>query len=128
MSKHYFYPGIWEYKFFYLFYNKGYDAYKFGITSRPIEERIKSYCKYAQKWFFAIDNNEFKSYEYSFNENDIRVLYFKELENVQEIELNVNSMVNGFRLKLKGQQRPFKEHFIGEDKANEILSYLNNLS
>jgi hypothetical protein len=128
MSKHYFYPGARKYKFLYLFYNKGYDAYKFGITSMPIEERIKTYCKYAQKSFYGFDNNGFKTYEYPFSENDITVIYFKELENVQGVELKINSMVNGFRLKLKGQQWPFKEHFVGQEKANEILSYLSNLS
>ena len=29
----------------YLFHNKALNIYKFGVTAKPIKERIKNYCK-----------------------------------------------------------------------------------
>lgn len=112
----------------YLFYNAGINAYKFGITSKPLNERISNYCNDKSKFYFTEYNtktNEFKEYNYPFAESDIKILFCKELNNVDIIEKELMKMINGCRLKLKGQQYPFREHFIGKDKADSLLSFLN---
>lgn len=114
----------------YLFYNAGINAYKFGITSKPIKERINSYCNDKMKFYFIEYNtktNEFKEYKYQFTESDIKILFCKELNNVDVIEKELMKMINGCRLKLKGQQYPFREHFTGKHKADSLLSFLNGL-
>lgn len=117
-----------KYKTLYLIYNKSINAYKFGITSKPIKERIYNYCNDLQKFcFIKHDNQEIKQFKYIFTENDIELLFCKELNNVQLIEKELMKMINGCRLKLEGQQYPFREHFTGVEKANELLYYLNNL-
>jgi len=131
MSNPHFYLGTRDKETtLYLFYNAAINAYKFGITSKQLNDRISNYCNDKLKFYFTEYNNktnEFKEYKYLFTENDIEVLFCKQLNNVDVVEKELMKMINGCRLKLKGQQYPFREHFVGKEKADNILSFLNSL-
>jgi type I site-specific restriction-modification system R (restriction) subunit len=102
-------------------------AYKFGITQTSLEDRLTNYCKNEFRFFSNEDGCGIKEYNYPFTRKDIDVLFCKEIPNVEQIEKQLAEMICGYRLKLKGQKHQFREHFIGEDKANELLVFLNSL-
>ena len=113
----------------YLIYNITLNAYKFGITSKSIEERIDNYCNDKSKFCFTnIINENVITYQYEFTKSNIKVLFNKEFENAEKIEKKLSLKINGCRLKLKGQQYQFREHFTGEDKAKEILDFLHTIT
>jgi hypothetical protein len=122
-----FYPGVRRYKLLYLFYNSGVGAYKFGITQTSLEDRIDNYCKNQFRFFANEDGCGVKEYYYPFTRKDIDILFCREVDDVERVEKRLGEMICGYRLKLKGQRQPFREHFIGSDKANELLAFLNTL-
>lgn len=100
----------------YLFYNKILNAYKFGVTNKSLEDRIESYCK---------NPIILGSFFYKFETKDIEVILNIEAEEAEKIESELSKMINGHRLKLEGQTYRFREHFVGEKKAKEIINYIN---
>jgi len=111
----------------YLIHNKVLDIYKFGITSKPINERIFNYCNDKSKFhFIEIDKDGYHEHKYDFQINDINIIYCKKMENCQEVEKKLMKIINGHRVKLKGQKYPFREHFY-QSKLDEVMDVLNCL-
>ena len=78
----------------YLFHNKALNIYKFGVTAKPIKERIKNYCKNSHIFNSIIETeNGYKYNKYNFSINDIDLIFCEKIENCQEIEKELKKII-----------------------------------
>lgn len=92
--------------FVYVILNKKYNAYKFGVTIKDIEERLEHYCS-----LHCIDRK------------DIEIKYLKVHDNPYQVEKSLMPLIKGKRLKIENQT--YREHFIGDDIFEIINNQLN---
>lgn len=94
----------------YLIYNKVWNCYKFGVTSKSIESRLISYLSYKNLKLCDID-----------------LLFCIDTTKAKYLEKELMQLINGYRFYVDSNQ-PLKEHFVDKDnKLNEVITFFNNI-
>ena len=108
----------------YLFYNKALNIYKFGITAKPIKERIENYCKNSHIFNSIIKTeNGYKYNKYNFSINDINLIFCEKIENCQEVEKELIKITKNHKVRIEGCSHPFRDHFY-KSKLDDVIAFL----
>lgn len=95
----------------YLIYNKVWNCYKFGVTSKSIEDRLTKYIFYKDLKVCDID-----------------LLFCISTSDAKNLEKELMKMINGYRYYEKDNAYSYKEHFIDKDnKLNEIKTFFKTI-
>jgi len=114
MSKYWIFDSQIKANTFYIIYNKFYNAYKLGITSKPIETRLAFYCKKE-----CIDRSM------------VDILFCKSYNNAYQIEKNMLKLIVTDRFTWVapwGTSYQYKEHFKSVTTYNNIVNELNKIN
>ena len=113
MSKYYIAESNLKATHFYIIFNKKYNVYKFGITSKKINIRLEYYKK-----------------EWNITDDMIDILLCKSYENAYNLEKNVAKLLKDnlwTQVIVAGVlECKYKEHFTGYENYVTMLKYLES--
>ena len=95
----------------YLIYNKVWNCYKYGVTSKSINQRINDYIKFKELRLC-----------------DVSLIDCINTDKAKQYENELHKLVAGYRFYQYDNNYPMREHFIDcDDKLKQVLSFFSNL-